>query len=161
MTVKEFLEVYDGKALDAYVDVLEYIPVKRQQEMYDQIMQKCTVVDNNVLHVDQVLIDVATFVCFLSTYTNLEFSDELYIDEYDALKEINVSLGSNLIFKYRAVQARVDKIINQRMSEYSLESTLKRAIADIQKAFVNSIKQFDVPADVNWGELMEFVQKYK
>ena len=161
MKVNEFLESYDGKSIDTYVDIKEYIPVSEQYEVLDHILKECTSVEDNVFRVDVLMLEVATFVYFLSAYTNLEFDNELYVHEYDALQEAGVELGVELTFKYNQFKKLVDKVVEECASKYTFESVLQRALSEIQKSLVGAINKLEIPSDVNMNDLMDFVKKYK
>ena len=141
MTVKELVEKYKknrNMMLDKELSVKKYIPVMRKYEIAQNVFAASVTVKNGLIEVDS----LKKYLCFttiiLSEYTNLEFSDEGAIEEYDMLCE--VGLIDAIIGTFKEDYNRTLSVLNNLFAdEIANHNTVESILAELGQNIANSV----------------------
>ena len=138
-------QIEEGKNYKDIIEFISYIPFVKKKIMCESIADSCIKEENGMITCDHCMKQLTTDIMLINNYTNLEFNEESYVEEYDYLCEndiLNYIVDKINETETYFIQDMVWEEIENRMRvSNSIEGILTRGvnkIADIINTNLNS-----------------------
>lgn len=132
-------QIEEGKNYKDIIEFISYIPFVKKKIMCESIADSCIKEENGMIICDHCMKQLTTDIMLINNYTNLEFNEESYVEEYDFLCENGIM--KYIIEKidgeeYWFIVETIDKIIEQKIK---VHNSIENIIAKELEKFVNVI----------------------
>ena len=148
MKVNELVEMYKKNQridLSRCLDVQEYVSVSLKRELAKLVLDNCTTVVDNEIHIDSIERYILFTISVISMHTNLEFSaddNSSSIDDYDMLCESGLLVKIIDTFKedYVACQEILNMMTADMMQRnMTIEKKIYEFIDSLQYTLDNAL----------------------
>ncbi len=150
MKVQEFIEKYNQNTridIAKTLEVQQYVGIDLKRQMASLILDNCTTIVDDEIHIDSVERYVLFTIMVISMHTNLEFLDEddtdhSAIDDYDALCKSGLLVKIIDTFKedYASCQEILNMMTADKMQDnMTIEKKLYKFLDKIQNAVSESV----------------------
>jgi len=138
-------QIEEGKNYKDIIEFISYIPFVKKKIICESIADSCIKEENGMIICDNYMKRLTTDIMLVNNYTNLEFNEDGYVEEYDYLCEndiLNYIVDKINETETYFIQDMVWEEIENRMRvSNSIEGILTRGvnkIADIINTNLNS-----------------------
>lgn len=156
MKVKEFVEKYkkvNSNATKNFIKV-KYLPFNEKQALVDGVIEQCILMDDGIIHFDEMQKYIIFTITIIQTYTEIEFDADfnVAIQEYDMLCEAGLLnwVIESFEVEYNTVlnmmNIKTEEILKQNNFEYQIAKFLNHVsekFDEITPAMINAVNALD------------------
>jgi len=136
-------QIEEGKNYKDLIEFVFYLPFIRKKIMCESIVDSCTVEENGMVICDNYMKRLTTDIILVNNYTNLEFNEESYVEEYDYLCEndiVDYVVGKIKKSETYFIQDMVWEEIENRMRiNNTIEGILNRGLNKLADIINNNL----------------------
>ena len=136
-------QIEEGKNYKDIIEFISYIPFVKKEILCDSIVDGCIKEENGMIICDHYMKQLTTDIMLINNYTNLEFNEESYVEEYDYLCEndiVDYVVGKIKKSETYFIQNMVWKEIKNRMKiNNTIEGILNRGLNKLADIINNNL----------------------
>jgi hypothetical protein len=143
MKVQEFINIVENDNngiinLPKVLEVKKYIPIMHKYEIARMVFEASTSIRNGLIEIDSLKKYLMFTITAISNYTNIEFSKDEAIDEYDMLCE--AGLIDKIIECFEEDYARASTVLNYVFTdEIANNNTVVNVLAELTSDISNAV----------------------
>lgn len=136
-------QIEEGKNYKDIIEFISYIPFVKKEILCDSIVDGCIKEENGMIICDHYMKQLTTDIMLINNYTNLEFNEESYVEEYDYLCEndiVDYVVGKIKKSETYFIQNMVWEEIKNRMKiNNTIEGILNRGLNKLADIINNNL----------------------
>lgn len=136
-------QIEEGKNYKDIIEFISYIPFVKKKIMCESIADSCIKEENGMIICDHCMKQLTTDIMLINNYTNLEFNEESYVEEYDYLCEndiVDYVVGKIKKSETYFIQDMVWEEIENRMRiNNTIEGILNRGLNKLADIINNNL----------------------
>ena len=142
-------QIEEGKNYKDIIEFISYIPFVKKKIMCESIADSCIKEENSMIICDHYMKQLITDIMLINNYTNLEFNEDGFVEEYDYLCEndiIDYIVGKIKDSEMYFIQDMVWEEIENRMRiNNTIEGILNRGLNKLVDIINNNLD----PKEIN------------
>lgn len=158
------------------LEIKDYVPFVEKQSVAQVVLETCANMKDGVITIDSIQKYIIFTTMVLSTYTNLEFDENEYLESYDLLCSHQVGEGTlldEIIKTFEKEYVRCNDILNMMtadlMAENNIEkqvgkflSGISKKVSDLGDSLIDKLGNFNMDLNqLDIDKLSDIISKFK